>query len=312
MLQAVGKAFEQSEIVTNIRETQSGKSLPLEIIKFLVLVFTADAITNRFAVYVLNYKIEPLASLWGIWLIAIGLLSFVAIGYVMLWEDLRPHHIGVCSRPWQACVRNFAIGYVLGAVVMSVAVIVATLLGGYAIAENFQQARAGSIVLMALIYVFQAFGEEVLYRGAGLMCMSRKSSPVVALVASSVIFTLHHYHNPGYGPIAFVNIFLLGVLCGVSVFATSQIWMATAIHAAWNFIQGNIYGVNVTGSVADATDRLLTATANDMPLITGGQMGLEGSLVTTVVLLVSIGLFAWRVVSQSRQSENAQVTGASR
>lgn len=302
MLKAIGKAFEESEIVANIRETGGGKNLLLEAIKFLVLIFTADALTNRFAVYVLDHHIEPLASLWGIWLIAIGMLGFAAIAYVMLWEDLRPHHIGVCARPWQACVRNFFVGYGLGTIVMSAAVIVAMLLGGYVLADNFQQVRAGGLILMALIYVFQAFGEETLYRGAGLLCMSRKASPVAALVVSSVIFSLHHYHNPGYGPIAFVNIFLLGVLCGVSVFATSQIWMATAIHAAWNFIQGNIYGVNVTGSVADATDRLLTATANDMPLVTGGQMGLEGSLVATVVLLVSIGLFAWRIGVKSAQA----------
>ena len=302
MLKAVGKAFEQSEIVTNIRETGGGKSLVLETIKFLVLIFTADAITNRFAVYVLNYQIEPLASLWGIWLIAVGLLSFATIAYVMLWEDLRPHHIGVCARPWQACLRNFVVGYGLGTIIMSAMVLVAVLLGGYAIADNFGQVRAGGLILMALIYVFQAFGEETLYRGAGLLCMSRKSSPIVALVASSVIFSLHHYHNPGYGPVAFVNIFLLAVLCGVSVFATNQIWMATAIHAAWNFVQGNIFGVNVTGSVADATDRLLTCTANDMPLVTGGQMGLEGSLVATAALIIAIGLFAWRIAAKSAQA----------
>ena len=302
MLKAVGKAFEQSEIVTSIRETGGGKSLVLETIKFLVLIFTADAITNRFAVYVLNYQIEPLASLWGIWLIAVGLLSFATIAYVMLWEDLRPHHIGVCARPWQACLRNFVVGYGLGTIIMSAMVLVAVLLGGYAIAENLGQVRAGGLILMALIYVFQAFGEETLYRGAGLLCMSRKSSPIVALVASSVIFSLHHYHNPGYGPIAFVNIFLLAVLCGVSVFATNQIWMATAIHAAWNFVQGNIFGVNVTGSVADATDRLLTCTANDMPLVTGGQMGLEGSLVATAALIIAIGLFAWRIAAKSAQA----------
>lgn len=303
MLKAIGRAFEESDIVTEIRETGGGKNLFFEIIKFLVLIFAADDLTNRFVIYVQRYQIEPFVHLWGIYLIAIGLLGFAAIAYVMLWEDLRPHHIGVCSRPWKACVRNFVVGYGMGTIIMSVAVIVAILLGGYVIADNFDQARAGGLILMALIYVFQSFGEETLYRGAGLICLSRKTSPVAALVASSVIFSLHHHFNPGYGPIAFVNIFLLGVLCGVSVFATSQIWMATAMHAAWNFVQGNIYGVNVSGSVADATDRLLTCTANDMPLVTGGQMGLEGSLVATAVLLVSIGIFVWRITARSAQGQ---------
>lgn len=301
MLKAIGEAFEESEIVRNIRETGGGKNLFLEIIKFLTLIFVSDDLGNRLIIYVQRYQIEPFVHLWGIYLIVIGLFGFAAIAYVMLWEDLRPSHIGVCSRPWQVCIRNFVVGYGLGTIIMSVAAIVAILLGGYVLADNFQQVRAGNLILMALIYVFQAFGEETLYRGAGLLCMSRKTSPVAALVASSVIFSLHHHANPGYGPIAFVNILLLGVLCGVSVFATSQVWMATAIHAAWNFVQGNIYGVNVTGSVADATDRLLTCTANDMPLVTGGQMGLEGSLVATAVLLASIGIFVWRITARSAQ-----------
>ena len=303
MLKSIEKAFEQSEIVTNIRETHGGKSLLIEIIKFVIVVYSADYLTNLFAVYSLKYQIEPFAHLWGIWLISIGLLGFAAIIYVVLWEDLRPHHIGVRFQPWQHTVRNFVVGYVVGTVVMSAAVIASILLGGYDLVDNFQQARAGNVILMALIYVFQAFGEEALYRGVGLICMSRKSSSVVALIASSVIFSLHHHFNPGYGPIAFVNIFFLAVLCGLSVFATNQVWMATAIHGAWNFVQGNVFGVNVSGSVAEAPDRLMTSLAHDMPLVTGGQMGLEGSLVTTAMLLVAIGIFAWRISAKSAQAQ---------
>ena len=309
MLKAIGKAFEQSEIVADIRETGGGKNLLIEVFKFLVLIFAADSIANRFASYVLNHEIEPLASLWGIWLLAIGLCAFAAIGYVVLWEDLRPRNIGVCFRPVLSCLRNFVVGYVLGGVIMSVVVVVSALLGGYAIADNFQQVRAGSVILIALIYVFQSFGEEVLYRGAGMMCLSRKNSPIVALIVTSAIFSLHHFHNHGYGPIAFVNLFLFAVLCGMTVFATNQIWMATAIHAAWNFFQGNVFGVNVSGTSAETSAMVLTGTAKGMPLITGGQMGLEGSLVSTVVLLVAVIIFAWRLSKKPVQVRQRPTQG---
>ena len=301
----MSELFLDSKLVRLVRSTGGGKGLLAETIKFVFVILTADAVTNRFAIFVIDHGIEPLASMSGIWLIAIGLLSVAALAYLALWEDLRPCHAGVSIRPWQHSLRDFVLGYVGGAAIMSAAVIVATLIGGFDLAANLHQAHVGRVTVMALIYVFQAFGEEVLYRGACMMCMARKNAPIAALIVSSALFSLHHHFNPGYGPIAFVNLFLLAVLLGASVFVSGRIWIATAIHAAWNFFQGNVFGVNVSGAAPDLAGTIFTCTAKNAPLVTGGQMGLEGSLVTTVALVVALAACAWLYRTRAAGRTNA-------
>lgn len=161
-------------------------------------------------------------------------------------------------------------------------------------------------MLIALIYVFQAFGEEVLYRGTCMTCIARKNKAVWAIVISSLLFSLHHHFNGGYGPVAFVNLFLLGALLAITVLWTNRIWAATALHAAWNFFQGNVFGVNVSGSAPSATGTIFTCTPFDAPLITGGQMGLEGSIITTVVLVISLAAALWMYARKPKHAKSAE------
>ncbi|MDO4538512.1 MAG: CPBP family intramembrane metalloprotease, partial [Coriobacteriales bacterium] len=252
---------------------------------------------------------EPWASMEGIWLIGIGFLSVVTLAYLALWERMRPRHIGVRVDSPKASALEFLGGYGLGALLMACAVLSAVLLGGFQVSANFSQASAVAVLRIAAIYVFQAFGEEVLYRGAATMCVARRSPALVAVAVSSVLFSAHHHFNGGYGPVAFVNLALLAVLLALTVLRTGRIWMATAIHASWNFFQGNVFGVNVSGTEPNPLSSLLMCKPQDMPYVTGGQMGLEGSLVTTVVLLVFlvIGIiWLWRNPAKTDAGKHAR------
>ena len=283
----------KSPLLSEVRETCGGLGLAFEAIKFAAVIPVIERLCDRFPRYVISHGIEPLASLDGIWLVGMGLIAPVALVYLALWENMRPRHAGVRLSPQALTVRGFASGYVVGALIMTSAVLLASALGGFELTPNLAQADLASVVLVAVLYVFQAFGEEVLYRGACMMSMARRSSALAAVAVSSLYFSLHHHFNAGYGPVAFVNLFLLAVLLAVTVLMTGRIWMATAIHAAWNFFQGNVWGINVSGGAPRVTSTLMLSVARDVPLITGGEMGLEGSLVTTAVLLVVLGVLAW-------------------
>lgn len=280
--------FEDSQLVADVRQTDLGSHVVVEMLKFAVVIYVADVATSKLAELAISRGLEPFASLGGVWLVAIGLLSFVALAYCALWERMRPRHLGVRFTPLKDTGLGLVVGYACGAVIMSVSVLIATLLGGFSLQGNLQNAAALNVLWMLAVYLFQAFGEEVLYRGAFMMAVARKNSVVVALVVSSLFFSLHHHFNAGYGPIAFVNLFILALLLGVTVLLTNRIWAATAIHAAWNFFQGNVFGVNVSGAATDQASTLLMSTATGNPLVTGGAMGIEGSLVSTVVLIAAL------------------------
>lgn len=297
-------SLENSKIVTEIRKTDGGLHLVWEVIKLLMVIPIADYLSNKVPDYVIRHNIEPFASMEGIWLVGIGFLSIVTLAYLALWERMNPQHIGVRIDSPKSSVLEFLGGYCIGAFLMGATVFVAALLGGLQVTANFSQVSVIAVLAIAVIYVFQAFGEEVLYRGACTMCIARKNQTLVAVAVSSVLFSAHHHFNAGYGPIAFVNLALLAILLCITLLRTGRIWMATAIHASWNFFQGNVFGVNVSGATPNPASSILMSSTQDMPLVTGGQMGLEGSLVTTAVLLAALAIMAFLLTRSSDKSEN--------
>src|SRR5206468_11120937 len=61
---------------------------------------------------------------------------------------------------------------------------------------------------------------------------------------------------------------------------TRSLWLPMGIHAAWNFTQGEIYDIPVSGIEAHG---LLTARLSGDPLLTGNGFGLEASLIAIVL-----------------------------
>ena len=63
--------------------------------------------------------------------------------------------------------------------------------------------------------------------------------------------------------------------------------MQLGLHAAWNFAQGEIYDIPVSGT---AVHGMLNARLNGPPLLTGNGFGLEASL-TAIVVATLFGLW---------------------
>ena len=60
-----------------------------------------------------------------------------------------------------------------------------------------------------------------------------------------------------------------------------------AQHGTWNYLQGNLLGFQVSGTGADVS--IFSFTMGSGPdWLTGGEFGAEGSIITTLVLLLSL------------------------
>ena len=86
---------------------------------------------------------------------------------------------------------------------------------------------------------------------------------------------------------------------------TDNIWGVCGIHSMWNFSQGNIYGISVSGT--GTGESIIKADMNkNLWFINGGDFGIEGGLVTTVVLLAGIAaVLLYHKKRQSKTVENA-------
>jgi uncharacterized protein len=75
------------------------------------------------------------------------------------------------------------------------------------------------------------------------------------------------------------------------------LWGVFAIHSFWNWAQGNLLGLEVSGSTIGGTT-LLNLKANGNDLITGGAFGPEGGLAITLVLIAGCAFLFYHMYTQ--------------
>jgi hypothetical protein len=78
--------------------------------------------------------------------------------------------------------------------------------------------------------------------------------------------------------------------------ATRSLWFVAGLHTAWNFLQGPIYGFNISGSGL-TTESLLVPSIQGPELLTGGVFGIEASL---IAVLLGLALGVWFAVRAAR------------
>ena len=136
-----------------------------------------------------------------------------------------------------------------------------------------------------------ALGEELVFRGYIQTNLQEGAGLPVALTLSSVLFGLFHALNPNVTRLGLLNIALAGVALGYGYAATKNLWLPIAYHLAWNFVQGPILGLPVSGMRYGGLLTVIDRGAR--PLITGGAFGPEGGILGTLVLLTTLPIFWW-------------------
>lgn len=138
-------------------------------------------------------------------------------------------------------------------------------------------------------WLLQGGTEEVATRGWLLTRIAARTNLPLAIVISSSLFGILHMGNAGVTFLSVLNIILDGVLAGLLFIYTDSIWLVVAQHGTWNYVQGNLLGFQVSGTGADAS--IFSFTMGSGPdWLTGGEFGAEGSIITTLVLLLSVVL----------------------
>lgn len=189
----------------------------------------------------------------------------------------------------EGCGKEYAKGIVIGFALFSAAVFLCVLTGAVSLtgADTF---TVSGFLLFTAGFMVQGMAEEVLCRGYFMVSVGRRYPMWVAAVVNAVAFAALHLLNPGISPLAIVNLVLFGIFASVCFIQTENIWMIGAIHSVWNLVQGNVYGIKVSGMQTGCTALLATMTEGK-ELINGGAFGLEGGLAVTAALLAGIAGF---------------------
>lgn len=184
-------------------------------------------------------------------------------------------------------IKNLILGLVMGIIAITLAFILILISKSGVLVNSLLEPRFSlSLVLYLILFIFVGFAEELLSRGyiIGAMEVSNNNK-WFAIMVSAVIFSLMHYGNNGFSFIPFLNIFLVGILFGVMYVKTRSIWLSTGFHITWNFFQGCIYGMPVSGIT---TPKLYEMTFVGNSILNGGTFGPEGGLIVTMVIILML------------------------
>lgn len=181
------------------------------------------------------------------------------------------------------------LGLAAGALLFSAIVGALWLLGSYAIVGTNPEAHW---LLAALTVGLGAgIGEEIMFRGVLYRLVEEGLGTWAALLVSALFFGAVHLNNPGATLWAGLAIAIeAGILFGLLYLVTRSLWICMGLHAAWNFMQGTVYGIPVSGTKADGW---LVSTRSGPDWLSGGVFGAEASVIALVLCsLVSAMLLA--------------------
>ena len=211
-------------------------------------------------------------------IVAISVVTLTVLGYWLLVRFVggRPV-IELGGRG--AALREFLVGLAIGALLMCVVIAVLALVGSYHVVDVGWSA---GILIGLQAGILAGFTEEILVRGVMLRLIEGWVGTWWALAITAVFFGAAHLGNPQATVFGAAAIVLeAGILLGACYLLTRRLWLAIGVHAAWNFVQGGIFGSNISGTGSGRG--LIEARFTGPDLLTGGVMGIEASVVAIIV-----------------------------
>jgi len=133
--------------------------------------------------------------------------------------------------------------------------------------------------------------------------VGRRYAMPVAILANSLIFAGLHLMNSGVTVLAVVNLTLFGVLASVYYVKRDNIWGIGAVHSVWNLVQGNVYGIKVSGMESSCTV-FASEVIEGKEWMNGGAFGLEGGVAVTIVQVIVIVILLCMKGKNDKKCEN--------
>ena len=230
----------------------------------------------------------------------LGSFFFMAL-LVFLWVKFREKRafssLGFFKEGW---LKELGRGFLIGAVQFSLVVVLLLVTGTGSL--KFGQVNLQSLIFVLAIipfWILQGGTEELVTRGWLFPAVSAKSNIFIGILISSALFGALHLFNPGVTVLSIVNIILDGIFACFLMLKYDNMWVLAGMHGAWNFVQGNIYGIQVSGQGA-STSILNYSSQSSVDLLSGGAFGAEGSIFATIVLIGCIVYLYWSLKKENR------------
>ena len=259
-----------------------------------VFIVLAGLLTqNVLASVFFGYLVEgtPFArSAFGLYAM-FGSFSLFVFLWVKLYEGRSIRSLGFTPNN---AFKKYLMGFGTGAGLNIIVILVMAIFGSI----EFQTSSTaltgfdalGGVIIMLFGFMVQGASEEILTRGWMFQTIGARYKPWIGALITAIFFSALHLGNDGVNAFAVVNLVFVATLMIIYVMKDGSIWSACGWHSAWNWTMGNVLGLSVSGTEDKACLVNLQTTGNE--LISGGGFGPEGSVVTSIALLLAIIYFS--------------------
>ena len=185
---------------------------------------------------------------------------------------------------------SYFVGAVIGVLAITIVFIINLLLKSIEVSYVFTSSALVPFLISFIFFLFQGTYEELIFRSYLMPFFSRKIGDIASLIITSLMFAALHVFNDNFSAMGFINLIIFGLVFGSAYLKTGSLWIVGATHTFWNFFLGPVFGSNVSG-VSQSNTILLSKLVGNITILNGGNYGLEGSIVASVIGIILILIF---------------------
>lgn len=174
------------------------------------------------------------------------------------------------SRPFADLLFGFGVSAVIVAAAIGVQVAL-----GWATVQSGGATTGQAFLVFVGSAATIAWWEELVFRGYVLQNLIEGLGRPSAVTTSVILTGLFHVANPHATVTSTLIIAAIGYMHIVAYLLTRQLWLTLGLHAGWNFAQGGLFGLPVSGRPSAS---VLSTSLTGPSWASGGPFGLEASL----------------------------------
>jgi len=289
--------LQDSDLFKNAEESKYRPNAILGIVIFFCL-WGGSLVLGRFMVIPLIEVLPNGTTFWGSFALSLrkvlvcGIQIIAFFAWVMFVEKRKIITMGfICKHKARAYFGGVFLGF------CSITIIIFGLVIFDAIEVNFNNLFPINLLLSSLCialfgWVIQSASEEIAIRGWLIPTLGIQYNPLAAVLLTGGVFGVMHLLGSGATVLSFINLTLSGFFFALYAINAGNIWGVCGLHLGWNLAQGSIYGLSISGEQSTNNSLFITSITGTN-LLTGGDFGPEGGLITTLFLVCAILLISF-------------------
>lgn len=168
-------------------------------------------------------------------------------------------------------------GFIFGFLTISLSIFILYLLGFY---QPISFSTTHYSIKLFTFLIVAALVEDLFHRGLIVREVENWLGTNIAIVIAMLV-ELQHIFNPNSNLFSLFTDLIWGFTMAMLFIYTKRIWLPFFFHLGWNFAQP-FYGSNLTGT--NDLGSIIQSEFNGPELLTGGAVGIEGSIFTASFL----------------------------